>query len=265
MIYDWSLLNVGKEKRFVIDGVASEFERMMNNSDNKEKDFQRFLEENAGLFFSNSTRPAHIVISKPQLGNGYIPDFLYIVDNASYGLEFHFIELESPSDPVFTKKGIPSNELNIAIDQIIKWEIWLEENKDEFKILYPLFTERFEDLNDIFFSIIIGRRINNYSLSKKRMHIAKSNNIVIRSFDYLLDLLKNNTFSMFTSVPFLDDGEMNVLANPFFKAVTYSSWKNIVSELRAVHFYVNGFEKIIAERLYNELYHQYFCTDQAGM
>ncbi len=263
MIYDWSLLNKGGAKRFIIEGVAAEFKKMID-SNSDEGVFQRFIEENAGLFFSNNIHPVHIVISKPQLGNDFIPDFLYIADNFSYGLEFHLIELETASDQEFTKKGIPSNKLITAIDQIDNWQIWLEDNKPEFKKLYPFFSDQFYDLNEILFTIIIGRRSFNYSLTKKRNKYAKNCNVIIRSYNYLLDLLINNTYSMYGSVPALTDLEMNVLANPFFNAITYSSWKKIVSKLRAVHFYANGFEKIIEERIYSNLFHQHFDTDQAG-
>jgi hypothetical protein len=60
-------------------------------------------------------------------GGELVPDFLLCYRN-SRGLNWAYVELESPAVPPLTKAGRPSAKLNEAVAQISDWRNWLRDN-----------------------------------------------------------------------------------------------------------------------------------------
>lgn len=68
------------------------------------------------------------VIPQQRLGVQYVTDFL-VGEKHSGGYEWTAVELESPSAPIFTKRGDPSARLAHAVRQIQDWRAWLKRNQ----------------------------------------------------------------------------------------------------------------------------------------
>ena len=110
-MHDWTLLNT--ERRGVLEEVAGAWEVLLGNRKLKELAYHKFLEDHAGLFFSNPMG-TYIVISNLQMGADFRPDLVVVSDNESYGFRYDLIELESPHDRVFTSNGRQSAKLTHA-------------------------------------------------------------------------------------------------------------------------------------------------------
>jgi hypothetical protein len=101
-MYDWSLLNV--ERRGLLKQVVRKWKRLVENKELDELAYHKFLEDHAGLFFSNPMG-TYIVISNLQLGADFKPDLVVVSDNESYGFRYELIELESPHERRFIRIG----------------------------------------------------------------------------------------------------------------------------------------------------------------
>lgn len=84
-----------------------------------------------GFFPVASSRS--LLFSHVRLAGEYEVDFLYGSMN-SMGLFWTFIELESPSAKMFTRRGDPSAALSHALRQVLDWRSWLQDN--------PAYAER---------------------------------------------------------------------------------------------------------------------------
>ncbi len=113
--------------------VAENWRKILNSPSVTEKEIHSFLEQHPCLIpgaFSLPTPSGHIpypaaVISKPPL-NGIetkIPDFIWIA-NSSSTVYAVLIEIETPTKKWYTKKGIPSQYLTQAMNQIKEWKRW---------------------------------------------------------------------------------------------------------------------------------------------
>jgi hypothetical protein len=170
-----------------------------------EEDIQVFLKENPALAleaFSDGSAPLD-VIPKFKLGQDLVTDFT-VLGVRSFGKPYHviFVELESPTDEPFTKVGVYSKHLNLAIKQINDWDIWLKNKFETFCADFPEKLPNYkspnlrDDLRGAFmtYKIVIGRR-SDYTDDNRnaRSSIFHSTNgrIEIMSFDKILDVAEN--------------------------------------------------------------------------
>lgn len=95
-----------------------------------ESDMQKFLDANPE-FLTQHLRGGHgrWVISQQKLGCQYVTDFI-LGERSSIGMEWHPLELESPTAKLFTRAGDATATLNHAIRQILDWRRWLSDNLD---------------------------------------------------------------------------------------------------------------------------------------
>lgn len=255
-IYDWHYLKSHDCK--IMTNLKNDWEAKLNNKNLKECDYHSFLSEHSGLFLGNLK--CLQVISKLKLGSDYETDFIVIKDNASVGPSFGIIEIESPHTNPYKKNGNPSSRLTTAIQQILNWKTWINENRNLFsKMLLP--TEQNYLITDRMISniIIIGRREDFNNQTARRNELANALNICIRSFDYLTDKLNEKYFDL---VPQIYSNQMNKvsekakndLANPFYKATKDSDWKLFCREIKHnYHYFAHNHEAILKYRVYNDL------------
>lgn len=101
------------------------------HQDKKEEDFQRFFSKNPTFLFKAipSYGDTNLgVVTKLPVGNSFISDFA-VFTLGQGGCKITLIEIEKPSDRLFTKKLIPSQKLNTALGQITEWTEWIQASK----------------------------------------------------------------------------------------------------------------------------------------
>lgn len=102
--------------------------------DESEESFQKFLSQKSNFLFRQafSTDESPLgIIAKPPLSNFNFADFA-IFSVSQGGCHIQLIELERPSDKLFTKKMTPGYKLQTAIGQIYDWKEWLQSNQETF-------------------------------------------------------------------------------------------------------------------------------------
>lgn len=160
-----------------------------------ESSMQRFLEEKP-KFLVQVLAGGHgrYQLSQKRLGSQYVPDFL-VAESSSIGIEWYAIEIESPRSKEHLVDGNPASALNIALSQIRDWRQWLMDNID--------YARRPKEQNGLGLIgidsrvpglIIIGRR-HEYPerFNHFRRNIRDRENILIHSYDWLVDVARSNT------------------------------------------------------------------------
>lgn len=253
-MHDW--ISLENKNSSIYDKIKSNWQNLLD-ANNKELIYHKYISNYAGFFFSDFYN--YITISKLKLGSEYEVDFVNIKDQRSNGIQYEFIEIEKPSSPLFTKSGIPSNDLNCALQQVRDWKRFLIDDKAFFKKFLPGNNTRVITDSIVKFTIIIGRRTNNDFIIDKRNQIAAESNIEIRSFDYLTDKLRKRQFFNY---PCLDskwgDFIENQLENPFAMAISDSEWKKFCRKrICTTHFYSSNLIEIIEMRKNNKLFKEF--------
>ena len=257
MWFDWSLLNTLYND--IIQEVLSNWQSLVQ-TDSHEESLHSFLAEHAGLFF---IRPyTYIVISKLRLGADYETDFVVTRDWWSAGLRYELVEIETPHKAPFNNKGNPSAYLSEAVQQIQSWKMWIRDNPQEVRRLFPAKDLAFD------YTVVIGNRANTRQWLDRRNHYSRELGVSIRSFEYLSDLLLSNNFAWFSSLGGSEGREIplglrNAIANPFFSATTGRAWKHLLRDISVSgphgfpvvapsHFVPKYADAIIRHRRYNK-------------
>ena len=166
-----------------------------------EADLQRFLQENPSFLIQHlGGGHGRWVIPQQRLGCQFVTDFV-VGERHSFGMEWHPVELESPTAKLFTKAGDLSATLNHAIRQILDWRRWLSDNLD--------YARKPRDQNglgliDIHSSspalILIGRASSlNIQLNRLRQDLIYQLGIQIRTYDFLIEITRGRLRSSRTS------------------------------------------------------------------
>lgn len=256
---DWTDLHWDKPKRAIIDNLVNDWVALLADPSKVEENYQRFINEHAGLFFGNPTSSL-IVISKFEFGNDHKADFVIPHDDGSYGFVYEIVEIESPHDKAFNKAGAPSQALASALKQVQDWRRWLANHPYEKAELLPskaLLLNGDERFN---FSIYIGRRDRLLKYDKERRDFEKAHHVALRSFDRLTDKIEQCAFFNATLLASaeesrLDKSDRNELANPFFQAMTFKEWKTFCRRpgFYVSHMYALNARRLIESRRYSAL------------
>lgn len=104
------------------------------SNDDREEDFQQFFSNNPTFLFKEV--PAYGdanagIITKLPIGNSFVSDFAVFVYGQG-GCKITLVEIEKPSDELFTKRLTPAKKLNNAIGQVTEWNEWITLNKQTF-------------------------------------------------------------------------------------------------------------------------------------
>jgi hypothetical protein len=103
-------------------------------TDKSEEIFQRFLGKNPHFLFrlAPSTDDSNLgILAKPPISNFNFVDFA-IFSVSQGGCRVFLVEIERPSDTLFTKKLTPAIKLQTALGQIHEWNEWLKNNRQTF-------------------------------------------------------------------------------------------------------------------------------------
>jgi len=239
-MHNWALLN--KERRGMLGEVARAWEKLLGNARLKELAYHKFLENHAGLFFSDPR--TYIVISNLEMGADLKPDLVVVSDNQSYGFRYELIELESPHDQPFTSKGRQSAKLTHALQQVEDWQRWLEKHPDSAKELLPSKAHSVWGDPQVSYTVVIGRRNKMVRNNEIRIQKSRKYRCSIRSFDYLTDKLRQNAFlpiGLFEHGKHLSDDEVNRIISPFFRAMSSAAWKNYRTGANFTQYHSLGF------------------------
>jgi hypothetical protein len=224
-MHSWSLLN--NERRALLEEVVQAWEALLSNRTLKEVAYHTFLEEHAGLFFSNPCG-TYIVVSNLEMGADLRPDLVIVSDNQSYGFMYELVELESPHDPIFTSRGSQSAKLTRALQQLEDWQLWLEKHRASAKELLPSKAHLVWGDPQVSYTVVIGRRDEMLRNNERRIQKSRKYRCSIRSFDHLTDRLRANAFldiGLFDRGRHLTDEEANRVSSPFFRAMSSVAWK----------------------------------------
>jgi hypothetical protein len=184
------------------NNVEREYLELIESSP-KEELVQKFIENHSYLLLQARNKRRHTaLVSKPKLADEFIPDFIMFGGCNDYWITL--VEIEKPSDLIFTKNGDYSSAFSKALRQIADWKAWLYNNSE-------LFSKYFSHPWTIEYEIVIGRRIN----LKDSLHKLKTfeNSITISTFDSLIPLTN----------------QINETRNGFIQkyAITFSEYKEI--------------------------------------
>lgn len=247
----WQALRTKEISTHYFD-VVLKWNELLSDKNNNEPIFLKFLHENAGMFFHDSKRRL-ISISEFEFGADLRADFVICQDRSSYGFEYEFVEVESPNDSVYTKKGIPSSHLSEAINQIQQWRMWIDANRAEAKRILPSKSFIVADEPAFKYTIIIGRRDQSEDYLHMRNNLGRQLGIEIRSFDHLTDKLMERRFDatpkLYSSqVNELEFSTKNQLANPFSKSFKSSVWRKMVKSPKfSSHHMISTNAKLILD------------------
>jgi hypothetical protein len=156
---------------------------------------QRFLETHPQLLIQLlTTGRGAFVLPKVRLGSEYEADFL-IAYEASGGLVWCAVELESPRAKVFTKKGDPSAILYHALRQISDWREWFSRNRDYAERPRKLRGLGLTDIDpELPGLIIIGRGSDiDKEETLRRRRLTRDNRVQIETYDWLLAQARKRT------------------------------------------------------------------------
>ena len=251
----WSRLR--REQIAILRTVYRQWRALLDDRSLDEGAYRKFLAEHAGFFLH--TNRAVLAISELRLGADHRVDLVRTRDRGSYGFQYDLIELESPHQQPFNKSGVPSKGLNWAMQQIRDWRRWLKECRNEAKWLFPAKIFTLYDRECFDFTIVIGRRSNKKIDLDKRNQLSAAENVQIRSYDYLTELLQKRIFSedlllCSSEADQLGSRERNELVNPFAEAMRDAEWRRFLkAQPDIAHMYANNARLILEMRRYNRL------------
>ncbi|GAA3974719.1 DUF4263 domain-containing protein [Mucilaginibacter dorajii] len=223
-IFNPEILDTAYSKQF--DYVSPNLQELQEvagliANDGLEEDFQKFFNKHPNFLFraipSSGGRNIGYLV-KPPICTFFTADYA-ILTIGQGGCGITLIELERPSDKLFTSKLTPAKKLQGAIGQIDDWNEWLQHNQKTFintslelvrrAKKHPEIDESgsfkmdsnskidkgwnaFGGFENCYISnlIIIGRWANLSEKERKRLLYynskAKSNNYQIRTYDQLI-------------------------------------------------------------------------------
>lgn len=247
----WSLLSY--ERRDLLKSIQGKWESLLEDPHAVESDLHQFIAEYASLFFGQGT----VVISRFDLGSDYQIDLVIAADEASNGVSYNLVEIETPRTPPYTRSANPSARLTHAIQQVVNWKTWLKRHRGHVRRFFPSEYHGWEEFTNFSYSIFIGRGTSS-AMTAKRNELAREVGIEIRSFDYLTRMLRERIAHVSDSTGQTDGFSPNLptrnrLANPFTRAYTWRDWKELVDQRHFdwCHFVPQNAGELLAQRTYS--------------
>lgn len=170
-------LNILRDSSLMINySVIHAFENLIGESGQREEIYQKYLSENPILI----DPLAKEIIPKQKLGDDYITDFVVRKLNNEHLL----VEIEKPSDNIFSKSNDFTSKFTHALGQVIDFQEWVESN-----IAYA--GSKMPGISSPIGILIIGRdrSLNPVQKAKlKRFNTTINGRVKVFTYD---DILKN--------------------------------------------------------------------------
>ncbi|MFF3672334.1 Shedu anti-phage system protein SduA domain-containing protein [Microtetraspora malaysiensis] len=149
-----------------------------------EKPIQKLLTQRPWLLTGELGGGCRWVLPEVQLGSQYRADFL-VARLDSTGVKWIFVELESPTSPLFTKDRRPQKKLGKGISQILEWRSWVDMHRSYAQKTGP------DGLNLLDISgrspglLLIGRETHRTDKNREALHQwSFEHRIGIHSYDW---------------------------------------------------------------------------------
>lgn len=164
--------------------VRSRYKRLISRQDARESTIHRFLSKYP-ILLPVEWPIENRVFSEFQRGTQKRPDFVFARED-SLGVRWHLIEIEKPSNRLFTKSGDPTKELTHALRQLHDWRTWMLENRDYVLRHFP-FQGRMAriGLTEPSFTLIMGRRLDPTDNARALARRLSEHPLHLMSFDRL--------------------------------------------------------------------------------
>lgn len=101
----------------------------------------------------------NVVLTKFRLGEKFVADFAFARED-SHGIRWHLIEIEQPSDTLFTKAGELTKWVHHGLRQLHDWHDWFTTSLDYIRRNFPFARQMAKHglLTEPHMTLIIGRR-----------------------------------------------------------------------------------------------------------
>lgn len=251
--WEWALGPLRYHPDSPLSLIEERWEALLQDICTTEQTYRTFIAQHP-YFFLVQCVDTHFVLTEIRLGSDYVVDFVVPEQLASRGVFYRFIELESPHNPPFNKRGDPSARLSHALQQIADWKRWLRTNNQLASDLFPCFS-----MVSVSFAIYIGTRSNSKQWLSKRNTFSEEYGIEIRSFDSLTDRIRDPVLTLSDTLT-CSSQEYNVplelvnaLRNPFYTAYSDRVWRKVRRELAHVdHFVEWNADVLLKHRSYDK-------------
>lgn len=169
--------------------------RSVIDSAKDEQPIQKFIEEHPQILASLLGGHSRFVVPQPQMagiGGKRIPDFL-IADVDSRGVNWVFVELETPQSPVALKED---NQLEQharkGVSQVGEWRQWVQDNLSQARLPRREGGLGLPDIRpDSKGIVFVGRRALLSDNAKiVRLAMSEEQRIDVHTYDYLLERLE---------------------------------------------------------------------------
>ena len=114
-------------------GYYDGFKNALENADN-ERQIGAYIKQNLWLISVLNEHSWNCVVPKAEfnIGGQYRADFIILSACSGYW-NCVLIEMQSPKDRIFLKKGEPAKGLREALRQVQDWKMWIEANEGAFR------------------------------------------------------------------------------------------------------------------------------------
>jgi hypothetical protein len=172
------------------EGDTDDLARVLDAAED-ERVVQRFLQDRPRLLAATFLRGGHGRYVRPQvrLGSQLVPDFM-IADASSMGLFWTLVELESPTQAIFTASGEWAEKARHAVYQVTSWRHWLSENLDYARRPAPTGLNLIDIEPSPCALILIGRRRASAEHNWLRKELLANSRIQLHTYDELLDRVR---------------------------------------------------------------------------
>ncbi len=184
--------------------TLKKFEDLLNQEDTAERAILNFIRDNNAYFIigsilkNNYTFGHHALFLFPEfkMPPNYQADYLLVGENSA-GHHFVFVELENPYGNITLQDGSYGTTIRKGIKQIEDWEIWLEQNFSNLKLVFEglqnnklILPKEFRDFDKtrVHFVVVAGRR-NDYSerTYRQRRNNLEQRKLFVIHYDNLID------------------------------------------------------------------------------
>lgn len=190
-----------------LNTTLTQFETLLNNTATTERDLLNFIRVNEAYFIigsllkNNYTFGHHGLYVFPEfkMPPNYQSDYLLVGKNSD-GYHFVFVELENPYGDITLQDGSYGSTLRKGLKQIEDWEIWIEQNFSNLKLVFEglqnkndVLPKEFRDFDKtrVHFVVVAGRR-KDYSerTYRQRRNNLEQRKLLVLHYDNLIDYTK---------------------------------------------------------------------------